>query len=425
VRATSDFWKFWTGQTISNLGNSVSFFLFPLLIFTLTGSALNLALMSAITFLPFLLFGLVIGAWVDRVDRKRLMIVVDTMQMLLMLSLPILGMQGRLAVWWVYVVAFLSSTLAIAFDSAQFAAIPCLVETDNLVSANGRIQASYAAATVVGPILAGLLLGLFAISSLFLLDAFSFLVSVCSLLLVRASFNEASAPELPAGEGTPLEPGFGQAIVEGLRYVWSHPVLRAISLMMALVNFVGNTVLAQTVLFARQQFGATDTQISWLFAAGSVGTIALSLAAGLLRKRWSFSVIVLGSLALYGAVIFVLAVVRLYWVGMILWALIAGLSILFNINTGSLRQAIVPNHLLGRVMAVAGVLAWSAIPVGTLLGGVAIALLKSVAPVYAAIGLLILGIAIAFAFTPLGRADSYLPTSPVADPAEPVSRSVS
>jgi MFS family permease len=425
VRAQSDFWKFWAGQTISNLGNSVSFFLFPLLIFTLTGSALNLALMSAITFLPFLLFGLLIGAWVDRVDRKRLMIAVDTLQMLLMLSLPILGIQGRLAIWWVYVVAFLSSTLAIAFDSAQFAAIPCLVETDNLVSANGRIQASYAAATVVGPLLAGVLLGVFAISSLFLLDALSFLVSVSSLLLIRTSFNEAAASETPVSQGASPEPGFGQAIVEGLRYVWSHPVLRAISLMMALVNFVGSTVLAQVVLFARQQFGASDVQISWLFAAGSVGTIALSLAAGLLRKRWSFSVIVLGSLALYGAAIFVLALVHLYWVGMLLWALNAGLSILFNINTGSLRQAIVPNHLLGRVMAVASVLAWSAIPVGTLLGGVAIALVRSVAPVYAAIGLLILGLAIAFAFTPLGRAESYLPTSPAESSAEPVSESVS
>jgi len=425
VRTTGDFWKFWTGQTISNLGNSISFFLFPLLIFTLTGSALNLALMSAITFLPFLLFGLVIGAWVDRVDRKRLMIVVDTMQMLLMLSLPVLGLQGRLAVWWVYVVAFLSSTLAIAFDSAQFAAIPCLVETDNLVSANGRIQASYAAATVVGPLLAGLLLGVFAISSLFLLDALSFLISVCSLILIRTGFNESGPPGAPAGEGTPPDPGFGHAIMEGLRYVWGHPVLRAISLMMALVNFVGNTVLAQLVLFAREEFGASDTQMSWLFAAGSVGTIVLSLAAGLLRKRWSFSMIVLGSLALYGAGIVVLALVHVYWVGMVLWALISGLSMLFNINTGSLRQAIVPNHLLGRVMAVASVLAWSAIPVGTLLGGVAIALVRSVAPVYAAIGGLILCLALAFAFTSLGRADSYLPTSSAEEPAEPVSGGVS
>ncbi|HEY1351602.1 MAG TPA: MFS transporter [Ktedonobacteraceae bacterium] len=425
LRASSDFWKFWAGQTISNLGNSVSFFLFPLLIFTLTGSAINLALISAISYLPFLLFGLVIGAWVDRVDRKRLMVVVDALQMLLMLSLPMLSMLDHLAIWWVYVVAFLSSTLAIAFDSAQFAAIPCLVETENLVSANGRIQASYAAATVVGPLLAGVLLGTFAVASLFLMDALSFLVSVCSLLLIRTSFNEPASVQAPAGEEQPAPAGFGHAIVEGLRYVWGHPVLRAISLMMALVNFVGNTVLAQLVLFARQQFDASDLQISWLFAAGSVGTIALSLAAGLLRKRWSFSSIVLGSLALYGTMVFILALVRLYYVGMVLWALIAGLSILFNINTGSLRQAIVPNHLLGRVMAVASVLAWSAIPLGTLLGGVAIALFKSVAPVYAAIGLLILGIAVLFAFTALGRADRYLPASTAEDPAAPVSGGVS
>ncbi len=417
-RSRGDFWKFWAGQTISNLGNSFSLFLFPLLIFTLTGSAINLAVMSAVAFLPFPLFGLIIGAWVDRVDRKRLMIAADTLQMLLMFSLPVLGSLNRLPVWWVYVVAFLSSTLAIAFDAAQFAAIPCLVETDNLVSANGRIQASYAAATIVGPILAGVLLGTFSTASLFLVDAFSFLVSVCSLLLIRTSFNVPGEedPKMNTDEDASLPPGLGRAIVEGLRYVWDHPVLRAISLMMALVNFIGSTVLAQLVFFAKQQFGATDTQVGWIFAAGSVGTIVLSLSAGFLRKRWPFSVIVLGSLALYGLTIFALALDRLYWVGMVLWAIVAGLSILFNISVGSLRQAIVPNHMLGRVMTVASVLALSAIPVGTLLGGFVIALLKNVAPVYAAIGLLILLVAGAFFFTALGRADSYLPDSTALSP---------
>lgn len=412
-RSKSDFWKFWTGQTVSNLGNSFSVFLFPLLIFTLTRSAVNLAVMSAVVFLPVPLFGLLIGAWVDRVDRKRLMIAVDTLQMLIMLSFPVLGALNLLTIWWIYPVAFLNSTLALIFDSAQFAAIPSLVEADNLVTANGRIQASFAAATVVGPFLAGALLGVFSVASLFLIDAISFLVSVCSLLLIRTSFNMASGEEMDVttGEAVPKQPGFGSTIVEGLRYVWNHPVLRAISLMMALVNFVGGTVLAELVFFAKQQFGATDTQLGWLFAAGSIGTIVLSLSAGFLRKRWSFSVIVLGSLALYGIAIFVLALVHIYWVGMVLWAIIAGLSILFNINTGSLRQAIVPNHMLGRVMAVASVLALSAIPVGTLLGGLVIALLRNAAPVYAAIGLLILLIAVAFAFTTLRHADSYLSTS--------------
>src|SRR6478672_11580671 len=94
-RPSTDFWKFWAGQTISNLGSSFTNFALPLLIFRLTGSALNLAIASASTFLPYLLFGLPIGAWVDRVDRKRLMIVTDLLRALLLASIPLLAALGQ------------------------------------------------------------------------------------------------------------------------------------------------------------------------------------------------------------------------------------------------------------------------------------------------------------------------------------------
>ncbi|MCX6049579.1 MAG: MFS transporter, partial [Chloroflexi bacterium] len=143
-----DFWKFWAGQTISNLGSSFTAFALPLLIYKLTGSALNLALATAAAFLPYLLFGLLIGAWVDRLNRKRLMIVVDLINAGLLASIPLLATLDRLPVWWIYVVGFVGSTVGIAFQSAEFAAIPSLVNQDDLVTANGRIQASYSAAGV-------------------------------------------------------------------------------------------------------------------------------------------------------------------------------------------------------------------------------------------------------------------------------------
>src|ERR671939_1786747 len=87
----TDFWTFWTGQTISNLGSSFTQFALPLLIFKLTGSAINLGLATAATFLPYLLFGLLIGAWVDRVDRKRLMIVTDLARAAVIASVPLLA----------------------------------------------------------------------------------------------------------------------------------------------------------------------------------------------------------------------------------------------------------------------------------------------------------------------------------------------
>src|SRR5438045_4423718 len=96
-----EFWKFWLGQTISNLGSSFTQFALPLLVFKLTGSALNLGIATAATFLPYLLFGLVIGAWVDRLDRKRVMILVDIGQALVIASIPVMFLLGMLSVWWV------------------------------------------------------------------------------------------------------------------------------------------------------------------------------------------------------------------------------------------------------------------------------------------------------------------------------------
>src|SRR6266446_2875905 len=398
---TSDFWKYWAGQTISNLGSSVTLFALPLLVYKLTGSALNLGISTAATFLPYLLFGLILGAWTDRVNRKQMMIVTDLGRAVIIASIPFWVLFGPLPVWWIYAVGFIHSTLTICFEAGQFAAIPGLVKQDDLVTANGRIQASYAGAQIAGPLLAGLLVTVVPISSLFLIDALSFVVSAGSLALIKASFNIDSGEKRAATS-------IGRDVIEGLRYVLRHPVLRNISAMMALVNFVGATTGAQIVLFAKERLQANDTQVSLLYSAASIGVVVLSLAAGQLRKRWSFSKVALSALMLEGLLTVVLAFTRWYWLAVVLWALASGLGILFNINTGSLRQAIVPNHLLGRVISIASVLAWSAIPVGSLVGALAIEWTKNVALVYGVSGALVFLIPFAFSFTALGHAERYI-----------------
>jgi MFS family permease len=403
VRPSVEFWKFWLGQAISNLGTSFTQFALPLLVFKLTGSALNLAITTAATFLPYLLFGLVIGAWVDRVDRKRLMIGTDLARALVIASIPALAAIDKLSVEWIYAVTFVSTTLSICFGAAEFAAVPSLVRNtsgEELVTANGRIQASYSAASVLGPLLAGALVALVDIPLLLVVDATSFLVSAVSLALIGISFNVSEQRE----QRTSIR----QDVLEGLRYVLSHPVLRNISAMMALVNLVGSTTGAQLVLFGKERLQATDSQIGILFAADSLGVMLLSLAAGPLRKRWRFSTVALGALMLGGALTIVFAVVPYYWLAVLLWAVISGLGTLFNINTGSLRQAIVPNHLLGRVISVAMVLAWSAVPVGAFVGGLAIEWTHDVVLVYVVIGALTVLIPLAFSFTPLGHAERYI-----------------
>jgi MFS family permease len=400
---SGDFGRFWLGQTISNLGSSFTFFALPLLVFKLTGSPINLGITTAAEFVPYLLFGLVIGAWVDRVDRKRLMIATDLGRAVVIATIPLLAAADMLSVGWIYGIAFASATLTIAFDAAEFAAIPSLVPSgDDLVSANGRVQASYSAAQIAGPLLAGLLITVAPVQQVLWVDAASFLASAGTLLLISTAFSSGR----PEGE---QRRAIRREVVDGLRYVLGHPVLRNISAMMALINLVGATVYAQLVVFAKRQLDASDSRVALLYAAGSAGVVLLSLAAGPIRRRLSFSVAALGALLLDGLLTVVLAATHWYWAALLLWAAISGLGIFFNINTGSLRQQIVPNHLLGRVISIAGVLAWSAIPVGALAGGWAVQRTGSVALVYAVIGAMVALLALAFALGPLGHADRYLP----------------
>jgi MFS family permease len=358
---------------------------------------------------PHLLFGLAIGAWTDRTDRKRLMIAVDLLNAATIASVPIAAMLGVLSVPWIIAVTFVSSTLGIFFQASEFAAVPSLVDKSDLVTANGRVQASFAAASVLGPLTAGVLLVFVPLEWLLFGDAASFLASAAALSLIAVPFN---APL------TRRATSIRQDIAEGLRYVLRHPVLRNISLMMAMINVVSTTTFVQLVLFAKRELGATDGEVGLLFAAGGAGVFLLGLLAGPLRKRWSFGNVALGALMLSGLLTIAFAYTTSLWLAAVIWGLASGLGVLFNINTGSLRQAIVPNHMLGRIISIAMVLAWSANPIGAIGGGFVVERVGDVRVVYAAIGAIVFAIAFIFRVaSPLGRAEVYLAKEPVAENA--------
>src|SRR5258708_32575594 len=145
------------------------------------------------TVLPYLLFGLAIGAWVDRINRKRVMIGTDCARALVIASLPLLAVLGMLSVWWIYAVSFVNATLTIGFTAANFAALPSIVEPDDLIAANGYIQASFSMASIIGPLVAGLLLIRVPPPLLLFVDAAPFLLFSVSLLPVHKSFTPSAS----------------------------------------------------------------------------------------------------------------------------------------------------------------------------------------------------------------------------------------
>lgn len=402
-----DFRLYFASQVISQLGTSFTLFALPLLVFKLTGSPTNLAITTAAEFVPYLLFGLVLGAVVDRVDRKAMMVTVDLARGAVIAVLPVLSLAGELRVEHIYIVAFVTSTLGILFDAGEFAAVPSLVPSDDLVTANGWIMATNSAGQVLGPVLAGGLLALVPVAHLLFVDTATFVLSAVALLSIRGSFNRGDRPGDDRAAGSRLRT-VGRDVSEGLRYVFGHPVLRTISLMMALINFVAASEQAQLVLFAKRELAATDTQVGILYAAGSAGVVVLGLGAGAIRRRLSFAVTALGALVVYGLAVAAMGLVAWYPAVLVLWAAASGFGLLLNINTGALRQAIVPPHMFGRVISIAGVLSWSAIPVGALVGAKVIEATDNVAVVYVGMGLLTAAIAASFAFSPIRDGDRYL-----------------
>jgi MFS family permease len=387
----ADFWLFLGGQALSRLGSSFTAFALPLLVFFDTGSALDLGIAMAATIVPYLLFGLVLGAWVDRSDRKRLMVATDLGRAAVVATIPLASALGILSAPWIYAVAFASSTLTIVFEACEFAAMPSLARGADLTALNGRVQSSYSIAAVAGPVLAGVLVNLMPASRVILLDALTFVVSAWTIAAIRSRFNTA-----------PPEPRTTSVLDDmraGLRYVLRHPVLRNIAIMMALVNFLATTANAQLVLFATRQLHASSSEIAWLYAAESLGMAGLALIVAPLRRRLSFAQVALGALALYGALITAFALNASYPVALVIWALGGGAAIVFNVAASSLRQQIVPDDMLGRVMTIASVLAWSTVPAGALAGGVFVDRTGDVALAYLGIGAVMFAIPLCFAFS--------------------------
>ncbi len=389
----ADIALFVAGQALSRLGSSFTAFALPLLVLAQTGSAIDLGIATAAAIAPYPLFGLVLGAWVDRGDRRRTMIASDLARAAVISVIPAMHALGALSPGWIYAVAFATSTLSIVFDTCEFAAMPSLASGRALTALNGKVQSSGAAAAVLGPVLAGLLLGVVSAATVVLVDAATFVLSAWSLSRIRTRLR---AP--PRATTSVL-----RDVRDGLRYVLASPVLRNLSVMMALVNLVVVTTNAQLVLFARQRFDASGAEVSWLYAAESLGMAVCALLVAPLRRRLSFAVVALGTLAASGALIAAMALVGSYPVVLALWALAGGTAVMFNITTSSFRQATVPNEMLGRVISIASVLAWSTQPLGAVAGGVLLERTGDAALVYLIIGLVMIAIPLGFAFSPAFR----------------------
>jgi MFS family permease len=359
-----DFLKLWAGQSISQLGSQVSFLALPLTaVVALGANAFQAGLLGTFEFLPFLLVGLPAGAWVDRMARRPVLIAADVGRAVALASIPIAAGLHALHMSQLYAVSFVVGVLTVFFDVAYQSYLPSLVEREQLVDGNGKLEFTRATAEIAGPGLGGALVGLVTAPVAIAADAVSYVASVFSLLLIRR-------PEVvePRVQGSKLR----SELAEGVRYVWRHPLLRPIALCTGIGNYFGHIAMAVVILYAVRELGLSAGLIGLWFSLGSFGApLGAALAGRLARRLGAGRLIIVSAVGFSVAWFFVPAAPRAFPLPFFIASGLIGsfAGVVYNITQVSLRQSICPPRLQGRMNATMRFLVWGTIPLGAFTGG--------------------------------------------------------
>jgi MFS family permease len=354
--------KLWTASAISNLGDGVRWTALPLLGASITHDPAKIAAIDLFSTLPWFLFALIAGALVDRWDKRIAMAIANGVRFLLVLGLALGTLWGNESLLLLYVIGFMLGCSETIFDNSAQTILPAIVRKDQLESANGRL---YAAEIInnqfAGPPLGGFLFAA-AASAPFFLDSASFLISALLIAALIGSFKSPRDSDVPA---TTLR----KDIAEGLKWLWNHRLIRTLAIMLGIWNGVSMAGFAIFVLYALEILGLNEVGYGVLLAAGTIGSLIGSMAASRLSKAGPgttlIAMVLLGAGSSLGIALTSSAVVVA-----LMSAIFGFTSVVWNVITVSLRQAIIPDRLLGRVNSVYRLLGWGSMPIGAAVGGV-------------------------------------------------------
>jgi MFS family permease len=363
-----DFLKLWSAQSVSTFGSMITRVALPFMaILVLNASPGQVAILQGADILPAFLIGLVAGVWVDRLRRRPLLIAADLGRAILLGSIPVLAFAGRLHIEQVYLIAVGASLLTVLFDVAEQSYLPTVVARDHLLDANGKLAATASIAEVGGFGVAGWLVQLFTAPVAIAIDAVSFLVSAVFVLSIRTPEPRSHAPAQSAN--------VWREMIDGLRALAAERSLRALAVSVALLDFSFGIVGTIYALYALRELGFHPGLLGLVFAVGGIGSLAAAVLAQHVTRRLGIGRTMVTGLALAGVGILFLSLARGAGLAALL-LLVAqqvigdGGATIYEINQSSLRQAIAPAALLGRINAGTRFGALGATLLGTALGGV-------------------------------------------------------
>lgn len=362
-----DFMKLWIGQTVSEFGSHITGNGLPLVaVITLSASASDLGFLAALGSIPILVFGLFIGVWVDRLPRRPIMMAMDIARVVLLLSVPIAAFTGHLNMTLLYIVTPLLSLFTLVYNVAYQAMLPGLVTREHLLDGNTKLATTSSLAEVGGQAVSGALIQIVTAPVAIIFDALTFVFSAISLSLIRTK-----EPKIrPIQQSSILN-----EVREGFSLIVRQPVLRALVIAMSVRTFFGYFFAALYSLYVVRELGLTPFALGVLIGSGGVGAFVGALLANRITMRFGFSSALilmavnsfLGLLtplaALVGSPLVALALLMFNQVmGDALWTI-------YGINELTLRQMLVPDHMLGRVNASSEFLSQSVAPLGAIAAG--------------------------------------------------------
>lgn len=350
-----------SASSVSNLGDGVLLGALPLLTAQITRDPAAVSGVTAFTWLPWLLFSLPVGVLVDRVDRRRLMVTMDVFRVVVVGFLAVAVLLEWATLPLLFAMAFTLGAAETLFDNGSQTILPSIVPGSDLARANGRLFAAEVTANqFLGPPL-GSALFVLAAAAPFALDAASFALSGVLLASIPGTYRAPSThPRSP----------IRHEIAEGLRWLWSHRIIRSFALGAAGLNVTFTAGYSLLVLFAQDELGVAEAGFGLLLAGVAVGSTAGSLGASKVIARLGSRRAVLVAVAVIGVSLLGVGLTRNVVATGILLALTGFAQMVWNVVAVSYRQTVVPNELLGRVNSVYRLVAYGSFPIGALLGGV-------------------------------------------------------
>ena len=362
-----DFLKLWTGQSISELGSQVSQLAIPWLAAVgLHASPLAFSLLGVLGFLPFILFALPAGVWVDRLRRRPILIVGDGARAVLLALIPILWAAGVLQIWHLLILEFVIGIFTVFFDVAYQSYLPALIEREHLIDGNSKLQLTVSIAQIGGPSLSGGLIAAITAPYAIVVDAVSFVIS--SVFMIGMKHRE----NLPRQDAAEPRPKMWPQVKEGLAWVVGNRNLRAVAGCTGTSNFCSSLMFAIVILYMVRVLHLSSLEVGAVFAVGSAGSIVGALLANRAGNALGVGTAIVCTAVIFsfGGLAYPLAPqsfpLPVLMAGQVLFGFSA---VAYNILQVSYRQAITPERLQGRMNAAMRWIVWGTIPLGTLAGG--------------------------------------------------------